>query len=430
MELDIAVIVQENVLMKKKLTTQCVNSLKPKEKVYKVWDTQIPSYHVRVMPSGLVSFAIFYRVNGKGKDYTIGKLGRYTATTARDEAVRLMADLSRGVDIQASKKETQKRAASEKYENLRGFIDEMYGPWALVEQKRGDETLKLLKFSFEAIYTKKLQEISVRDIQDWRKKKLKQGLAPSTLNRRVTALKSVLSKAVEWEVISENPLSRFKPLKLDDAARVRYLTDEEETRLKNALDIRESEIREKRRTANEWRLKRGLEPKSNLEEMQYADYLKPMVLLALNTGLRRGELFDLKWCDLALSPDNPLLTVEGLTSKTGQTRHVPLNDEALSVCLCWNARESSGTQLVFPNPKTGQRFNNIKTSWSSLIERAEIENFRFHDLRHSFASKLVMKGVSLYVVQSLLGHSSIEMTQRYAHLAPDTKLDAVQSLIR
>ena len=89
-------------------------------------------------------------------------------------------------------------------------------------------------------------------------------------------MKSVLSKAVEWEVISENPLSRFKPLKLDDAARVRYLTDEEETRLKNALDIRESEIREKRRTTNEWRLKRGLEPKSNLEEMQYADYLKPI----------------------------------------------------------------------------------------------------------------------------------------------------------
>lgn len=415
--------------MKRKITAQCVNSLQPRQKIYKVWDTQIPGFHLRVMPSGTKTFAIFYRIDNRAKDYTIGKLGKFTASTARDEATRLMAGLSIGIDPQAEKKKQSDLKAWSKNQKLGAFIENSYSSWAVAEQKRGDETLKLLKSNFDQFYSKNMSEISIDDVRTWRQSKLKQGLAKTTLNRRVTALKSVLSRAVEWGILEENPLKALKPLKVDEKGKVRYLEPDEENRLLNALDEREKEIRDKRRSGNQWRLARGHIPKDDLDEVRFADYLKPLVLVGLHTGLRRGEIFSLEWSDVVLNEKNPHLTVVGATSKSVHTRHVPLNSFCRRVLADWQAQRLEGTSLVFPNPKTGARFDNIKSSWSALVKSADVENFRFHDLRHNFASQLVMKNVSLYVVKELLGHSSIEMTQRYAHLAPDSKLAAVETLL-
>jgi integrase len=150
-----------------------------------------------------------------------------------------------------------------------------------------------------------------------------------------------------------------------------------------------------------------------------------MVILSLNTGLRRGEIYSLKWenVDLKLA----VLTIEGSYAKSGKTRHIPLNTEALHVLKTWRS-QTDGHDLVFPN-KNGYRFDNLKKSWTRIISQAKIANFRWHDMRHHFASKLVMAGVDLNTVRELLGHSDMTMTLRYAHLAPEHKAAAVEKLV-
>ena len=106
-------------------------------------------------------------------------------------------------------------------------------------------------------------------------------------------------------------------------------------------------------------------------EGPFVDYLKPMVLLALNTGMRRGELFELRWGDVDF--DGQMVTVNGAHTKTGQTRHIPLNSDAREILHLWSAQ--SGQDLVFVNPRTQQRFNNIKNSWNRLRAMAQLEGF-------------------------------------------------------
>lgn len=411
--------------MRAKLTAKLVNSLKPKDRIYKVWDTEIQGFFIRVMPTGTKSYCLFYRHNGKGRDYTIGKSGKLTAEQARDEARIKAPKAARGEDIQDAKKAARAKAKAEKYQSLKGFIEHKYSPWVISERKSGQDTLDMIKGNFEHLYGKSLNTITPWDLQKWRTEKLKNGLKPATVNRRISALKAILSKAVEWEVIPVNPLTSIKPLKLDDKGKVRYLSESEEKKLRAALDRREAELREERQRYNEWRKARSYEPYPDLDQVTFADYLKPMVLLALNTGMRRGELFNLTWDNVDLKQRS--LTITGEGAKSGKTRHIPLNDEAFSILVAWRNQTESKT-LVFPSPATGERFDNIKKSWAGLIKLSKVEEFRFHDLRHTFASKLVMKGVDLNTVRELLGHASIDMTLRYAHLAPEHKAAAVALL--
>jgi len=151
-----------------------------------------------------------------------------------------------------------------------------------------------------------------------------------------------------------------------------------------------------------------------------------MILVSLNTGLRQGELFNLKWENINF--DRAVLTVTADTAKSGKTRHVPINSATLEILKNWR-NQMTGTDLVFASKTTGEIFNNVKKSWASLLKSAGIENFRWHDMRHHFASRLVMAGVDLNTVRELLGHSDLKMTLRYAHLAPEHKANAVEKLV-
>ena len=125
-----------------------------------------------------------------------------------------------------------------------------------------------------------------------------------------------------------------------------------------------------------------------------------------------------------------LLTVAGKTAKTGSTRHIPLNAIALKTLKAWKD-QSKESLLVFPSSTgTGKVFDNVKKSWKALLAVAKVESFRWHDMRHDFASKLVMAGIPLNTVRELLGHSDLKMTLRYAHLAPKQGMEAVEVLAR
>jgi integrase len=206
---------------------------------------------------------------------------------------------------------------------------------------------------------------------------------------------------------------------------VRFLSEAEERRLRAAVEAREERRRVERDSANRWRAERGYVLLPSLRDFVFTDHVKPLILLSMNTGCRRGELFDLTWSNVDL--DRRILTVTGATAKSRRTRHIPLNREATSVLLNWRAQCEDASGLVFVNEQ-GQRFDRVNSSWRRLLKDAKITDFRWHDMRHHFASRLVMGGVDLNTIRELLGHSDYAMTLRYAHLAPEFKLKAVEVL--
>ena len=120
----------------------------------------------------------------------------------------------------------------------------------------------------------------------------------------------------------------------------------------------------------------------------------------------------------------------GEGSKSGQTRYVPLNSEAVEALRSWKTMVADISGYVFAGREDGEPLDDVKKAWLPVVRLAKIDGFTFHDLRHTFASKLVMAGVDLNTVRELLGHADIKMTLRYAHLAPEHKAAAVAKLVR
>jgi len=133
-------------------------------------------------------------------------------------------------------------------------------------------------------------------------------------------------------------------------------------------------------------------------------------------------VFDLQWSDIDFSAR--ILTIRGEIAKSSKTRHIPLSPIAFSTITNWKTQVPNQIGRVFPSDN-GERLDNVKNSWTSILEAAAIPSFRWHDMRHDFASKLVMKGVPLNTVRELCGHADLNTTLRYAHLAPDHKADAI-----
>ncbi len=401
--------------MKATIGNRLLRQIEPRDRPFEVHDQRVTGFLLRVQPSGTMTYLAQYR---RGKRITLGRAGVITPQEARDEAKKVLGDVMRGIDPVATNR-------NHKDHTLTTFLDEEYGPWVAVHLRTADATLARIKSSFPKFLHDKLAEIEPRTVERWRTKRLKDGRKPSTVNRDLVCLKAALSKAVEWGLLDAHPLAMVKKAKVDDNPVPRYLSDDEAEMLYAALNDREQRIRAERTSANRWRAARGVPLLPNMTKADYADHLKPMVLLSLNTGLRRGELFNLHWADINFQ--QKVLTVRGDGTKSGKTRHIPLNQFALEVLTRWQDQSGTESGLVFTG-RTGGKFDNVNKSWREVLHQARILNFRWHDLRHTFASWLVMKSVDLNTVRELLGHSDLKMTLRYAHLAPEHKADAVSRL--
>jgi integrase len=420
-----------------KLTKTVVEALEPRSKPYDARDSELRGFLVRVHPSGHKVFYFDYRLpswpTAKRARLHLGPSDRLSADGARRKAKVAAGEVQQGIDPHARKKAERAEGDRRRHGTLRAFLDGRYEEWARAHLRSHAFQLARLRSDFKNHLDKPLTAFNSFFIDGIRREWRRSGLKERSINRDVQRLQSVLGRAVEWGVVATHPLAGLKPLKADKTGRVRYLSADEEAALRAALDRREEVLRDRRARFNEWRLKhngkRGGVILEMLPEREGAnrDYLRPLVLVALNTGLRRGELLGLRWnaVDLASS----MLTVTAATAKSGHTRRVPLNSEIRPVLKGWYEAQGApqGQALVFPG-RDGRRMARIDSSWRAVLRAANISDFRLHDCRHHFASRLVQAGVDLYKVKVLLGHSEIAMTERYAHLAPENLRAAVEYL--
>jgi len=211
--------------------------------------------------------------------------------------------------------------------------------------------------------------------------------SPTTINRELSILSKALTIAVKANVIRRNPCREVERFKTDNA-RTRFLTEEEEAELYRALGEHQM--------------------------------VKDVVTMALNTGMRQGEIFNLKWFDV----DFKRGTINVRRTKTGKDRWVPMNSR-LRLMLESLSRSS---EHVFPSPKTGVALVDVKRQFDRARHASGLSDFRFHDLRHTAATRMADAGHSVITIAAVLGHSDIRMTSRYAHATDRATKAAVESL--
>lgn len=411
--------------MKTKINAAAVQGLKPRSRPYEVFDRDLKGFIVRVQPTGSVSYLCAYRTKiGQRRRYTIGKAEVVSAAQARDEAKKILGDVAKGLDPVA---DLIARRAQAKQHTLGTFLDEVYEPWASQHLDTASDTIRRLKACFSDFLDRRLADLNPWVFEKWKSERLRSGTRATTVNRDLGALKAALARAVDWGHLEDHPLRKVKPAPVKDSGVTRWLTVSEESALRASLLAREGRIRRERASANAWRRERGYMELPDLDRHDVADHLRPLVIMSLNTGLRRGELFSLEWSDINWA--SSVITVRGTTTKSRKSRHVPMNDEVVAVLKAWQKLTGESNGWVFPGQE-GEGMDNVKRSWGNLLKDAKIENFRWHDMRHHFASRLVMEGVDLNTVRELLGHADLKMTLRYAHLAPEHKAAAVAKLLR
>ncbi len=411
--------------------------IKSKDKPFEINDTELKGFTLRIQPEwkdkfdniheGTKTYLFRYRASdGKQNRIVIGRHTDFTPTQAREKADALRRRWKDGINLKPAKQaEGADQQAEQKIYTLQSFFDEKFKPWVEAHHKASKATLTHF-VQFSNMAGKPLTEYTNVMFEDWKVARLNAKIKPPTINRNLSMIRSLFSKAVEWDVLDNHPLSKVKSLKVDPIPKTRYLSDEEQDRMMKALDGREEEIRLSRDRYNLYRSERGYPLYPELRTMPFADRLKPMIILSLNTGIRWGELTSLNWADVDIPKS--ILTVQGLKAKSGKTRYIPLNSIAVDILKQWQKQQAS-YPLVFPG-KEGKQIDNLDKSWAKVLKAAKISDFRWHDLRHSFASHLVMAGVDLNTVRELMGHSDIKMTLRYAHLAPEHKAAAVAFLVK
>jgi integrase len=236
-----------------------------------------------------------------------------------------------------------------------------------------------------------LAEVSSELISRYKSRRFQEGAKPATLNRELSMAKHAFNLGLkEWEWCKENPFCKVK-MEKENNARDRVLGYDEEERLLNAC------------------------PK----------WLMEIVTFALNTGARMGEILELTWSNIDLF--RKVVVIH--QGKTGRTKTIPLTPTAMEVMKAKAKVRQINSTLVFPSAKgTKMSDTNVGRAFRHALKRSNIEDFRFHDLRHTFASRLAMAGKDLYLIQKLLGHMEPRMVQRYAHHSVESLRDGIEVL--
>ena len=404
----------------------------PPDKPHEILDSD-QGLVLRHQPSGYLSL---YAQLGRGK--------RERVCNARDildtnKPITFRQAVSRAKVLQGKSEEGEDfkayRQAARAVPTFARFLEETYKPWIMENRRTGAATAdRIEKLFLDRFKHFKLDEITPDKLEAWKTRRRRDDVKPETINRDITALKAMLGHAVRpLGKIKENPLNGYQLEKVDRNRKVvRAFTEAEEKALREALAARDEKMRAERQSANDHRRNRGYELLPSLHG--YADYLTPAVLVAIGTGLRRGEQFALTW-EKSIDFDRKLIIVAGESSKTYETREIPMSAEVRKVLRAWQMKQGRPVRGYVFLGAGGARLQNLKRSFYAVIENAEIERgsakgrLSWHSLRHTFATRLVTLGIDVETVRALLGHAQVStVINRYLHTSENRLRDAVQRL--
>jgi integrase len=377
--------------MKQRLSKQVIDAIKIPDKPVELRDSLQRGLLLRVQPgTGLRTWYFEFRQHGRKTRTKIGRYPDCPVTKARNLAATKRAELVDGKDPAADRRNMRDSLT------LRAFVNDHYRPWALLNRKSGHFSCLQITAGFQTILDRKIVSLRMADftqVRTWRlTHTLERAKAPAThktINKNFRVLQAAFNWGIEQGLIKSNPILGFKPGVEDRRHHIRAMTLEEERLI---LDVLAD------------------------DDMLF----RAAFLVSLDTGLRRGELLSLAWEQVDLISQK--LTVSGELAKSSQTRSVPLTPRALGALEALQAQYGD-TGRVFPM-SPGAVYNR----WLAVCSDAGVDGVRWHDLRHSFGSRLALAGVPLNVVKNLMGHSNLTVTEKYLHATRADEFAAIEVL--
>ena len=362
-----------------KLTKRSVEALKIEAKDYFVWDSHIAGFGLRVMPSGAKTYQAQYRKGGRTRRVSLGRHGKITAEQARKLAQEVMGSVAKG-DNPAEEISQHRRAPT-----VAALCERFFEQHVLENCKRstqGEYRRAIELFIKPAIGAFKTVDVERKDIADLHQKHRDK---PYQANRTLGVLSKMFNLAEIWGMRPDgsNPC-RHVP-KYREMKRERFLSNRELQRLGATLAEVEADGSE-------------------------SPYVVAAFRLLILTGCRLGEIQTLRW---------DYITSKGMElpdTKTG-ARRIPLPDAARAVLVSLESPEDN--PYIIAGKLAGSHVTDLQHPWRRIRDRAKLPSVRIHDLRHTYASNAVSGGMPIQMVGKLLGHSQIQTTMRYAHLADD-----------
>jgi integrase len=371
-----------------RLTKRSVEQLELAERDYFVWDCELSGFGVRVMPSGRKSYLVQYRAGGRSRRRSIGQHGALTADQARTEAKKLLGDIARGGNP-AEERRTQLREPT-----IASLCDRFLREYAAHHCKLS--TRKGYQSYIDTCIRPRLGSRRIGDItradvvafhHDLRDR-------PYTANRAVAMLSRMFNLAEDWGLRREgsNPARRIR--KFREEEKKRYLSDDEQARLGQALAVA-------------------------LESGEETEFSVAAISLLVLTGCRLGEILTLKWEYVTQHH------LELPDSKTGR-RRIPLPREAYDILM--SLPRMIGNPYVILGESEHSHLVNLQKPWLRIRHAAELGDVRMHDLRHTYASVAVMSGIDPFLLKEIMGHRNLQTTLRYAHFADEAVQRAAGSV--
>jgi len=314
------------------------------------------------------------------------------AQTEEEAMIVLQDEVQKAFDREYSVRREKEKVKFSEFTSI--YIEN----YAKMKKKSWNSDKKYLKSQLIPFFGEmELSEIFPLHVNKFMVKRQRDGVKNSTINRELTVLKKMLNLAIEWQFdIKVNPVKKGNFFSEEEYKRDRVLNREEEARLFQAA----------------------------------APHLKPILLCALITGMRYSEIFSIKWenCDFK----NRMITIKAESSKSGKRRMIPINDRLFGELMkLWEINQNRNDFVfLYQDPGTGKLrpVKTVRRAFVAACRRAGIKNLRFHDLRHTFGSRLISKGADPVSVKDLLGHANLKTTEVYLHSSIKRMREAVALL--